>query len=62
MKILAVTLTLLLTTISFDIFAHEGHDHHSMYASLMHLLWLAPIFVGLSFLYNQILNQLYKNK
>jgi len=60
MKILLVIITLLLLTISFDIFAHDGHDHQSIYASLVHLLWLAPIFAGLSFLYSRILNQLYK--
>jgi len=60
MKILPVILTLFVITISFDTFAHDGHDHQSIYASLVHLLWLAPIFVGLSFLYSRILNQLYK--
>jgi hypothetical protein len=60
MKILPVILTLFLITVSFDTFAHDGYDHHSIYASLVHLLWLAPIFVGLSFLYSRILNQLYK--
>ena len=60
MKILLAILTLFLITVSFDTFAHDGHDHHSIYASLVHLLWLAPIFVGLSFLYSRILNQLYK--
>ncbi len=60
MKILPVILALFLITISLDTYAHEGHDHHSIYASLVHLLWLAPIFVGLSFLYSRILNQLYK--
>ncbi len=60
MKILLVIITLLLVSISFDTFAHDGHDHHSSYASLIHLMWLAPIFVGLSFLYSRILNQLYK--
>jgi hypothetical protein len=60
MKIIAVILTLLVITISLPIFGHDGHDHHSVYASLIHLLWLAPIFVGLSFMYSRIINQLYK--
>jgi len=60
MKILPVILTLFVLTISFDIFAHDGHDHDSIYASLVHLLWLAPIFVGLIFLYSRILKQLYQ--
>ena len=59
MKILFVIMTLIWVGISFDTFAHDGHDHHSSYASLIHLMWLAPIFVGLSFLYSRILNQLY---
>jgi hypothetical protein len=60
MKILPAILMLFVFTISFDTLAHDGHDHHSIYASLIHLLWLVPIFVGLSFLYSRILMQLYE--
>ncbi|NQZ20738.1 MAG: hypothetical protein HRT53_01680 [Colwellia sp.] len=60
MKILPITFALLVFSISFGTFAHDGHDHQSIYASLVHLVWLAPIFVGLSFLYSRILKQLYK--
>lgn len=58
MKILSVILTLLVFSISFDTLGHDGHDHQSSFASLIHLLWLAPLFIGLSFLYSKLLNQL----
>jgi len=61
MKVLQFILsTILLFTISFSALAHDGHDHGSIYASLIHLLWLAPALIALSFLYSRILSQLYK--
>jgi len=59
MKILPVLITIILLSISFNTFAHVGHDHQSSYSSLIHLLWLAPVFFGLGFLYSKILSQLY---
>ncbi|MCH2057819.1 MAG: hypothetical protein MK214_14645 [Thalassotalea sp.] len=43
---LRLTLTVLLLTMSFASFAHSGHDHTSPMAALVHLLWLAPLFIG----------------
>ncbi len=60
MKLLSIILTILILLPSFSALAHDGHDHSSSYASLIHLLWLSPAFIGLSLLYSKILNQLYK--
>ena len=59
MKILPLLFIALLFTMSFTTLAHDGHDHSSIYASLVHLFWLAPVLVAVGFLYSLILKQLY---
>lgn len=46
---IALIITLLI--ISGPTFAHAGHDHADPMASLIHLVWLAPLFIGLAALF-----------
>jgi hypothetical protein len=56
--------TLMALCISFLIclpaFAHPGHDHTSIYASLIHFLWLVPTLIAGVFLYRKLLKKNYK--
>jgi hypothetical protein len=47
---------------SFPVFAHAGHDHSSIFANIIHLLWLAPIFVTLAIIYTKFLTKNYQMK
>jgi len=38
--------TMLLSISSLPAFAHAGHDHGDLTASLIHLFWLAPVIIG----------------
>lgn len=43
-RILIFTLLSLLTTSAW---AHPGHDHQSVFATLVHLLWVLPVIVAI---------------
>jgi len=43
-RILIFTLLSLLTT---SVWAHPGHDHQSVFATLVHLLWVLPVIVAI---------------
>ena len=47
---------------AFPVFAHAGHDHSSIFANIIHLLWLAPIFVTLAIIYTKFLTKNYQMK
>jgi len=47
---------------SVPVFAHAGHDHLSLFANIIHLLWLAPVFVTLAILYTKFLTKNYQMK
>lgn len=43
-RIFIFTLLSLLTTSAW---AHPGHDHQSVFATLVHLLWVLPVIVAI---------------
>lgn len=43
---LRLSFSIFLLMMSFATYAHPGHDHGSPMAVLVHLLWLAPLFIG----------------
>jgi hypothetical protein len=47
---------------SLPTYAHEGHDHTSIYASLIHFVWLAPALIVLILLYRKLLKKNYQIK
>ncbi len=46
--------------ISLPAFAHAGHDHSSLYAHLVHALWLVPALMVLVFVYRKLLKNNYQ--
>lgn len=42
---------------SLPTYAHTEHKNFSIYASLVHLLWLAPALMVLVFLYRKLLKK-----
>ena len=48
MKALTKILFTLLIMFSFSAFAHEGHDHNSPLAFLVHLVWIAPAIIAVA--------------
>lgn len=58
-SLIILAITLLMSSPSF---AHAGHDHSSMLASLIHLFWLAPALVALVVLYSKLLKKNYQIK
>lgn len=45
---------------SLPTYAHVGHDHSSIYASLVHVLWLTPALIVLVFLHRKLLKNNYQ--
>lgn len=62
MKIYSLIILCITLLLSAPSFAHAGHDHTSMQASLVHLFWLAPILIALIILYNKLLKRNYQIK
>ncbi|MDP7593294.1 MAG: hypothetical protein QF552_11505 [Litorilituus sp.] len=62
MKMIKLTLILTILLITSPSFAHAGHDHTSMMASLMHLIWLAPAILVACILYSKLLTKNYHIK
>ena len=46
--------------LSSPAYAHAGHDHTSIQASFIHLLWLAPALIALAVLYSKLLKKNYQ--
>ena len=46
-NVLSVTATIATVLVSAPSFAHSGHDHGSALALFEHLLWMAPLAVGI---------------
>jgi len=46
-NVLLVTTAVAATLVSAPSFAHSGHDHGSALALFEHLLWMAPLAVGI---------------
>jgi hypothetical protein len=62
MKAYSLGLFIISLLISIPVCAHAGHDHSSIFANIIHLLWLAPAFVALAILYSKILKKIYQIK
>ena len=62
MRILKLVLTITILLITSPSFAHAGHDHTSMMASLIHLFWLAPAIIAIGILYSKLLRKNYQIK
>lgn len=60
MKMIQPILMVLFSVCSFSTLAHSGHDHHSQFSQLIHLLWLAPAMIAVGLLYSYILKKSYK--
>ena len=50
-KLKEKTLLLFISMMPLSVMAHPGHDHHSPWANLIHLLWLSPIIIAAYFLF-----------
>jgi len=37
----------LLSLLTSSVWAHPGHDHQSVFATLVHLLWVLPVLVAI---------------
>ena len=48
-----IALAIWLLIISSPSFAHTGHEHANPMANLDHLLWLAPLMIGVAVLFYQ---------
>jgi hypothetical protein len=46
-NVLSVTATIATVLVSAPSIAHSGHDHGSSLALFEHLLWMAPLAVGI---------------
>lgn len=46
--------------LSLPAYAHSGHDHTSIVASLIHFFWLAPALIGLIYLLHKFLKKNYQ--
>jgi|GEM_PF-1555775 len=59
MKFLSLFLACVASILSFSAFAHSGHDHSHPLASLVHFIWLLPLFIlvafGVRFLIKELL-------
>lgn len=60
MKIYYLVILWISLFMSYPTYAHAGHDHSSIFASLIHLLWLAPILMVLVFLHHKLLKNNYQ--
>ena len=45
-----IALTVFSLLVSTQSFAHGGHDHSDPMASLVHLMWIAPLVIGTVFM------------
>ena len=48
-----------LTCFSAITFAHDGHDHGSSLAVMVHLLWFAPLLIVVAVVYSKNFNKNY---
>ncbi len=62
MKIYSLIMLSITLLISSPAFAHAGHDHTSILASLVHLVWLTPALIALVLLYTKLLKKNYQIK
>jgi len=62
MKIYPLIILGVVFLISSPSFAHAGHDHNSMSASFIHLVWLTPTLIALGILYSKLLKKNYQIK
>lgn len=46
--------TILFLLLSAPSFSHGGHDHTSPMAGVIHLLWVAPLVIGVAFIAHQV--------
>jgi len=55
MNFVKVFLITLLSLVATSAWAHPGHDHNSVFATLVHLLWVLPILaaVGVAFYFSK---------
>jgi hypothetical protein len=42
---------------SVSSFSHSGHDHTDPMSGLIHLLWIAPLFIGIAFIVHQLIKR-----
>jgi hypothetical protein len=59
-----LTFVIFLMFISLPSFGHAGHDHSDPMASLIHLAWIAPLFIVAFLVVNKLIkhNSSLKNK
>lgn len=62
MKVNTVFTLCLILLVPLPASAHSGHDHTSIFSSLIHLLWLTPALVALVLLHTHLLKKNYKMK
>lgn len=62
MKIIKLALMFAVLLITSPSFAHAGHDHSSIMASLVHLFWLAPVLIAVAIFYTKLLKKNYQIK
>ncbi|MBU2924630.1 hypothetical protein Q4530_15375 [Colwellia sp. 1_MG-2023] len=46
-------IVILLLSVSAPSFSHSGHDHSDPMAGLIHLLWVAPLVIGIGLIIYQ---------
>lgn len=49
-----IALTAFGLLLSMQSMAHGGHDHSDPMASLVHLMWIAPLVIGVAFMIKQV--------
>lgn len=62
MKVKQIIVTISFSCFSVVTFAHEGHEHNTLSAVLIHLSWLAPVFIAVAVICSLILKKNFGNK